>query len=59
MGWMLLTHTCNPSYLGSIDQEDHGSRPAQTNSSRDPISKIPNTEKGWWMAQVVEHLLSK
>jgi hypothetical protein len=30
---------CNPSYPGGRDQEDHGSKPAQTNNSRDPISK--------------------
>jgi hypothetical protein len=23
-------------------------KPAGENSSRDPISKIPNTKKGWW-----------
>jgi hypothetical protein len=27
------------------DQEDHGSKPAQANSSQDPISKIPNIKK--------------
>jgi hypothetical protein len=27
-------------YLGIWDQEDHGPRQVQTNSSRDPISKI-------------------
>jgi hypothetical protein len=36
---------CSPSYLGGRDQEDHGSKPAQANSSQDPISKIPNTHK--------------
>jgi hypothetical protein len=30
------------------DQEDHGSKPAPANSSRDPISKKPITKKGWW-----------
>jgi hypothetical protein len=34
--------------LGGRDQEDHGSKPAQANSSQDPISKEPFTEKGWW-----------
>jgi hypothetical protein len=29
------------------------------NSSRDPISKIPNTKQCWRMGQVVEHLPSK
>jgi hypothetical protein len=31
---------CNPSYSGGRDQEDYSSRPAQANSSRDPITKI-------------------
>jgi hypothetical protein len=29
----------NPNYLGCRDQEDHVSKLAQANSSRDPISK--------------------
>jgi hypothetical protein len=36
-------HTCNPSYQGGGDQEDHGSRPAWAKSSQDPIS----TNKKW------------
>jgi hypothetical protein len=28
------------------DQEDHGSKPAQANSSGDPMSKTPFTKKG-------------
>jgi hypothetical protein len=34
--------------LTTQETEDHGSKPAWTNSSGDPISKIPNTKKGWW-----------
>jgi hypothetical protein len=41
-----VAHTCNLSYSGGRDQEDHGSKPAQANSSRDPILKIPNPKKG-------------
>jgi hypothetical protein len=41
-----VTHSCNPSYSGSRDQVDLGSKPAQANSSRDPISKYPFTNKG-------------
>jgi hypothetical protein len=44
-------HACNPSYSGGRDQEDHGSKPAGANRSRDPVSKKPfNThkKKGWW-----------
>jgi hypothetical protein len=43
-----VAHTCNPSYS---DQEDHGLKPARANSSRDPISKIPNTKKAGGVAQ--------
>jgi hypothetical protein len=42
-----VAHTCNPSYSGGRDQEDRGSKPAQINSSRDPISKKPFKQKGW------------
>jgi hypothetical protein len=28
-----VAHTCNPSYSGSREQEDHGSKPAGANSS--------------------------
>jgi hypothetical protein len=38
-------HTCNPSYTGGSNQEDRGSKPAQANSSKDPILKIPNTKR--------------
>jgi hypothetical protein len=40
-----MAHTCNPCYIGSRNQKDLGSRPAQVNSSQDPISKIPITKK--------------
>jgi hypothetical protein len=32
--------------LGGRDQEDRGLKPAQANSSQDPISKKPTTKKG-------------
>jgi hypothetical protein len=48
VSWALVAHACNSSYLGGRDQKDGGSRPAQTNSLRDPISKIPNIRKSWW-----------
>jgi hypothetical protein len=38
-----VAHISNPSYLGGRDQEDRSLRPAQANSSRDPISKTPDT----------------
>jgi hypothetical protein len=34
-----VAQACNPSYLGGRVQENHTLKPAQTNSSRDPISK--------------------
>jgi hypothetical protein len=47
--WAPVAHACNPSYLGGRDQDDHGWKPAQANSSRDPISKNkPFTREGWW-----------
>jgi hypothetical protein len=36
-------------YSGSRDQEDRSRRPAQANSSPDPISKITNTELAEWL----------
>jgi hypothetical protein len=47
-----VAHACNPSYLEGRNQEDHSSKPAQANSSQDPISKIPITKKGWQMLKV-------
>jgi hypothetical protein len=38
-------HTCNPSCSGGRDEKDCGSKPAQANSSQDPISKTPFTHK--------------
>jgi hypothetical protein len=45
MSWASAAHTCNHSYSGGRDREDCGLRPE--NSSQFPISKIPNTKKGW------------
>jgi hypothetical protein len=37
----LVAHTCNLSYSGGRDQEDHGSKPTQANSSGRPyLEKI-------------------
>jgi hypothetical protein len=36
-----VAHTCNPSYSGGRDQEDHGSKPVQANSPGNPTSKEP------------------
>jgi hypothetical protein len=43
-GWVPEAHACNPSFLGSWDRENGGSRPALANSSQDPISKIIRTK---------------
>jgi hypothetical protein len=43
----------NPSYSGGIDEEDHGSKPAHANSSRDPISKIAIKKRAGGVAQGV------
>jgi hypothetical protein len=40
-----VSYTCNPSYSGGSNPEDQGSKPAQVNSSQDPILKIPITKK--------------
>jgi hypothetical protein len=37
-----VAHAYNPSYSGGRDQEDHSLKPAQANSSQNPILKIPN-----------------
>jgi hypothetical protein len=57
-----VIHACNPSYLGSRDLEDHGSKPAEANSWGHPIWKKPFTKKAGGVAQglgplmVVGHL---
>jgi hypothetical protein len=33
---VLVAHACNPSYSGGRDQEDRGSKPAQTNKKPSP-----------------------
>jgi hypothetical protein len=45
-----VAHACNPSYSGGRDQ-DYGSKPAQASSLRDPISKIPITNRASGVAQ--------
>jgi hypothetical protein len=35
----VVAYACNPNYSGGKDQEDHGLKPAQANSLREPISK--------------------
>jgi hypothetical protein len=42
---VLVPHTYNPSYSEGRDQENHGSKPAQANSSQDPIWKKPSQKR--------------
>jgi hypothetical protein len=42
----LRAHTCNPGYSDGRDQEDCGLKPAQDNSSQDPVLKKPITKIG-------------
>jgi hypothetical protein len=45
-----VAHSCNPSYSGGRDQEDHGSKIALANGLQDPILKKPITKKaGEWI----------
>jgi hypothetical protein len=37
LSWALVADTYNPSYSEDRDQEDLCSKPAQANSSQDPI----------------------
>jgi hypothetical protein len=41
-----VAHSCNPSYSGARDQENHGSNPALEKSLQNPILKKLNTKKG-------------
>jgi hypothetical protein len=49
--WVLVAHTCNPSYSGGRDQEGCTSKPAWANSLQDPILKMPFTKRSGVMAQ--------
>jgi hypothetical protein len=48
---VLVAHTCNPSYSGGREQEDHGLKPAGTTSSQDPISKTLHKSQAGGVAQ--------
>jgi hypothetical protein len=52
--WAPAAHAYNPSYSGGRDQADRSSsKPSPANSSRDPISKIPNTKRAGGVTQDV------
>jgi hypothetical protein len=40
-----MAHSCNPSYLGGRDQEDHGSKPALSKQLLRPHLKKSNHKK--------------
>jgi hypothetical protein len=48
----LVAHTCNPSYSGGSDQKDHCLKPAQANSSQNPIWKYSKQTRAGGAAQV-------
>jgi hypothetical protein len=48
-----VAHACNPSFSGGTDQEDYSSKPAEANSSRDPILKKAIRKRAGGMAQGV------
>jgi hypothetical protein len=62
---VLVAHAYNPGYSGGRDQENGGSKPAQANSSPEPISKKTKTKnkkitkKAGGVTQMVQHLHSK
>jgi hypothetical protein len=42
-----VAHAYNPSYSGGKDQEDHGLKPPQANSSVRSYLEKPFKKKGW------------
>jgi hypothetical protein len=54
-----MTHTCNPTYSGGRDQEDHGSKPAGQIVHKTLSRNYPKQKRGGGVAQVVECLPSK
>jgi hypothetical protein len=53
---VLVAHAYNSSFTGGRDQEDRSSKPAQGNSSGDPILKKTLHKKGlveWLKAQAL------
>jgi hypothetical protein len=53
-----VVHTCNPSYLGGRDQEDHISKPIQANSCETLSGTKPTLTRSGRVAQRVECLSS-
>jgi hypothetical protein len=55
--WVLVAYTCNPSYLGGRDQEDHSLKPAGVGETLS--QKYPTQKRAGRVDQVVEYLPSK
>jgi hypothetical protein len=53
LGQALVAYTWNCSYSGGRDQEDTSSKPAQANSSQDPISKKKSQKRTGGVTQGV------
>jgi hypothetical protein len=49
--WVPLAYTYNPSYSGGSYQEDHGSKPAQANTSQDSSQKNSSQKRADEVAQ--------
>jgi hypothetical protein len=44
--WVLVAHTCYPSYSAGRDQEYHGLKPAWGKNS--PVRPYLRNKMGWW-----------
>jgi hypothetical protein len=52
-----VAHSCNPSYSGSRDQEDHGSKPALGQIVQETLSlKYPTQNRAGKEVQVEKYL---
>jgi hypothetical protein len=54
-----VAHTCNPSYSGGRDQEDHCSEPAWESGLQDSIQKTHHKKRAGGVAQDVGPGLAK
>jgi hypothetical protein len=56
--WVPVAHTCNPSFSGGRDQEDHGLKPARQIVHKTLSQKTQCKIRAGGVAQVVECLSS-
>jgi hypothetical protein len=62
LSWAPMAHTYNPSYTGSRDEENHGSKPAWANSSMRPFqiySPLIFIKSAQCIIDLLLHLLMK